>query len=64
MGICAAVECPKCHGEFVVSPSMLTPQATLLVTGAAGSTAKREIDFHCPFCNAYFPKEESPRIEG
>jgi len=46
MGICAAVECPQCHKEFVVSPSML----------------KLNVDFHCPFCNVNFPKAQSPRI--
>jgi hypothetical protein len=59
MGICAAVECPRCHKEFVVSPSMLRPEARLAVFPAprAGQVA-----FHCPFCNAYFPSDQSPRI--
>jgi hypothetical protein len=59
MGICAAVECPQCHQEFVVSPSMLRPNAQLQVFPA---TQVGRIDFHCPFCNAYFPKDQSPRI--
>ena len=46
MGICVEIECPKCHKEFVVSPSML----------------KLNVDFHCPWCNVNFPKAQSPRI--
>ena len=49
MGLCATVRCPKCENEFVVSPSMLS------VDG---------IEAHCPFCDAYFPPSESPRIVG
>jgi len=46
MGACAVVECPRCHKEFIVSPTML----------GLG------VDFHCPYCDAYFPEAESPRI--
>jgi hypothetical protein len=46
MGACASVECPRCHKEFIVTPIML------------GAGHK----FHCPFCDAYFPENESPRI--
>lgn len=48
MGACVNVQCPKCQEVFIVSPSML------------GSG----YDFHCPFCGAYFPEQESPRIVG
>ncbi|HEY7063208.1 MAG TPA: hypothetical protein VII06_17150 [Chloroflexota bacterium] len=59
MGICAAVECPGCHEEFVVSPSMLRADTRLLVGPA---TEAGRIEFHCPFCNLAFPKEQSPSI--
>jgi hypothetical protein len=59
MGICAAVECPQCHKDFVVSPSMLKAD-TRLVVGPA--TQAGVIEFHCPWCNVSFPKERSPRI--
>ena len=39
MGICVEIECPKCHKEFVVSPSMTRPQSHCtfcdLIQGAA-----------------------------
>ncbi len=59
MGICAAVECPQCHEEFVVSPSMLNPNPRLVVYPALEAG---RVEFHCPFCNLYFPKENSPLI--
>lgn len=46
MGACAVVECPCCGKEFVVSPTML----------GVG------VEFHCPYCDAYFPEAESRRI--
>ncbi|MDE0030065.1 MAG: zinc ribbon domain-containing protein [Deltaproteobacteria bacterium] len=46
MGQAVEVTCPKCSGKFVVNPHML------------GSG----MEFHCPFCGAYFPEEESPHI--
>ncbi len=46
MGACANVECPKCHKEFIVSPSMLGMGVKL----------------HCPFCDNYFPEADSPSI--
>jgi hypothetical protein len=49
MGLCATVRCPKCEKEFVVSPSMLSVEG---------------IEAHCPFCDVYFPPEQSPRIVG
>ncbi len=47
MGACALVECPHCHREFVVSPSML----------GLG------VELHCPFCDSYFPEDRSPKIQ-
>ncbi|MBI4493075.1 MAG: zinc-ribbon domain-containing protein [Chloroflexi bacterium] len=49
MGICAYVRCPRCRQDFVVSPSLLSVEG---------------IKAHCPFCDASFPPEESPRIVG
>lgn len=49
MGLCAFVRCPGCAQDFVVSPS------TLSVEG---------IELHCPFCDKYFPRDESPNIVG
>lgn len=49
MGLCAFVKCPACKQDFVVSPS------TLSVAG---------IELHCPFCDLYFPRDESPSIIG
>ncbi len=46
MGACAVVECPECHKEFVVTPSMLG----------------LDVDFHCPYCDKYFAQQKSPRI--
>lgn len=47
MGQAVEVTCPCERGEkFVVNPHML------------GSG----MEFHCPFCDAYFPEQESPRI--
>ncbi len=46
MGQAVEVTCPKCNEQFVVNPHML------------GSG----MEFHCPFCDVYFPEEESPRI--
>lgn len=47
MGMSYEVECPNCHEEFIVSPSLLeTP----------------EYDFHCPFCDTYFPQSEAVKI--
>jgi uncharacterized Zn-finger protein len=46
MGQAVEVTCPKCQKIFVVNPHML------------GSG----MDFHCPFCNVYFPEKESPKI--
>ena len=46
MGQAVEVTCPKCPKKFVVNPHML------------GSGML----FHCPFCDDYFPEEESPRI--
>ena len=49
MGVCAYVRCPKCREDFVVSPSMLSVEG---------------IEAHCPFCDLYFPPDDSPRIVG
>ncbi len=49
MGVSAYVRCPNCKEDFVCSPSMLS------VPG---------IEAHCPFCDATFPPEKSPRIVG
>ncbi len=46
MGQAVEVTCPKCNGKFVVNPHML------------GSG----MEFHCPFCDACFPEEDSPAI--
>jgi hypothetical protein len=46
MGACANVECPKCHKEFIVTPSLLGMGVKL----------------HCPFCDLYFLDSESPNI--
>lgn len=47
MGMSYEVECPNCHGQFIVSPSLLeTP----------------EFDFHCPFCDINFPQSEAVKI--
>lgn len=47
MGQAVEVTCPCERSEkFVVNPHML------------GSG----MEFHCPFCDAYFPEQESPRI--
>lgn len=47
MGACVLITCPKCHQEFIASPTML----------GAG------MDFHCPFCNYYFPEQEAEKIQ-
>lgn len=47
MGQAVEVTCPcERREKFVVNPHML------------GSG----MEFHCPFCDAYFPEQESPRI--
>jgi len=46
MGQAVEVTCPKCKQVFVVNPHML------------GSGH----DFHCPFCELYFPEKDSPKI--
>jgi uncharacterized Zn-finger protein len=46
MGQAVEVTCPTCKKVFVVNPHML------------GS----EMDFHCPYCNLYFPEKDSPKI--
>lgn len=46
MGACIVVACPKCRKEFIASPSMLG----------------KGVDYHCPFCNTYFPEKDSPKI--
>ncbi len=46
MGQAVEVTCPKCNQVFVINPHML----------GAGH------DFHCPFCDLYFPEKESPKI--
>ena len=46
MGQAIEVTWPKCDEKFVVNPHML------------GSG----MEFHCPFCDVYFPEEESPKI--
>jgi len=61
MGICVEIECPECHKDFVVSPSMTRPQQRYVVWGG---TEGKEINLHCPWCDAYFPKEQSPRVWG
>ena len=48
MGQVVEVTCPQCKKMFEVNPHML------------GS----DHDFHCPFCNSYFPEKESPRIRN
>jgi hypothetical protein len=61
MGICVEIECPKCHKDFVVSPSMMRPQNRLIVWAG---TESQEIRLHCPHCDTYFPKEEAARVWG
>ena len=46
MGQAVEVTCPKCNKIFVVKPTML----------GAG------VEFHCPFCDTYFPEGDSPAI--
>jgi uncharacterized Zn-finger protein len=46
MGQAVEVTCPGCRKVFVVSPHML------------GSS----MDFHCPFCDLYFPEQQSPKV--
>ena len=48
MGACVELTCPKCNEIFIVSPSML----------GLG------VDYHCPFCDAYFKEEEAKKIRG
>ncbi|MBI2305242.1 MAG: hypothetical protein HYU86_10935 [Chloroflexi bacterium] len=47
MGQCALIVCPQCQKEFIVSPHML----------GLG------VEFHCPFCDNYFPQEASPKVK-
>ncbi|MGH7768315.1 MAG: hypothetical protein ACREQP_12730 [Candidatus Binatia bacterium] len=46
MGQTIEITCPKCNKIFVANPHML------------GSG----MNFHCPFCDAYFPEKDSPKI--
>ena len=46
MGQAVEITCPKCKKIFVANPHML------------GSG----MDFHCPFCDLYFPEKDSPKI--
>jgi hypothetical protein len=46
MGQAVEVTCPTCKKIFVVNPHML------------GSG----MNFHCPFCDLYFPEKDSPKI--
>ena len=46
MGQAVEVTCPTCKKIFVVNPDML------------GSG----MNFHCPYCNLYFPENDSPKI--
>ncbi len=46
MGQAVEVTCPTCKKIFVVNPHML------------GSG----MNFHCPFCDRYFPQKDSPKI--
>jgi uncharacterized Zn-finger protein len=46
MGQAVEITCPKCKKVFVANPHML------------GSS----MDFHCPFCDLYFPEKDSPKI--
>lgn len=46
MGACVVITCPSCKKEFIASPSMLG----------------QGVDYHCPFCNTYFPEKDSPKI--
>ena len=46
MGQAVEVTCPTCKKIFVVNPHMLGSQ----------------MDFHCPYCNLYFPEKDSPKF--
>ena len=46
MGACVNITCPECHEVFIASPSMLG----------------QGVDYHCPFCNTYFPEEKAEKI--
>jgi hypothetical protein len=46
MGQAVEVTCPTYKKTFVVNPHML------------GSGMK----FHCPYCDLYFPENDSPKI--
>ena len=46
MGQAVEVTCPTCKKTFVVNPHML------------GSG----MNFHCPYCDLYFPEKDSPKI--
>ena len=46
MGQTIEVTCPKCQKMFVAHPHML-------------NSGK---DFHCPYCDLYFPEKDSPKI--
>ncbi len=46
MGQAVEVTCPTCKKIFVVNPHML------------GSG----MNFHCPFCNLYFPENDSQKF--
>ncbi len=45
MGQAVEITCPDCKKIFVVNPHML------------GSG----MNFHCPFCDLYFPEKDSPK---
>ena len=46
VGACVNITCPKCEKVFIASPSMLG----------------QGVDYHCPFCNTYFPEEKAVKI--
>ena len=46
MGQAVEITCSDCKKIFVVNPHML------------GSG----MNFHCPFCDKYFPEKDSPKI--
>ncbi len=48
MGRVAEVQCPKCEKQFIATIQMLNVP---------------DIKFHCPWCDAYFKKGESPHIK-
>lgn len=48
MGRVAEVQCPKCEKKFIATIQMLNVS---------------DVKFHCPWCDTYFKKSESPQIK-